>query len=310
MQGNRRLWFVCASVLAVFAWTVSSFAAESTSERKGLYNEKADAKADIAAALSRASQENHRVLLVWGGNWCSWCIKLHGLFQDDRTIKELLKDEYQVVLVDINHNKPLAEKYKVESGKGVPYLTLLDSTGKVIVNQETGSLEAGSKHDPEKVLAFLKKNKAEPVDANELINRAKERAAKEGKSIFVRLGAPWCGWCHKLDDYIYQPDVMAVLEKHFVLVKVDMDRARNAKSVAGELGGGSNGIPWFTMLDAEGKKLITSDGSEGNIGYPTTDADFAHFRSMLTKAGKKITPTEVDKLITVLKEHGKKKKAG
>jgi hypothetical protein len=38
--------------------------------RPPIYNEKADAKADIAAALKLANRENKRVLLKFGGNWC------------------------------------------------------------------------------------------------------------------------------------------------------------------------------------------------------------------------------------------------
>ena len=30
----------------------------------------------------------------------------------------------------------------------------------------------------------------------------------------------------------------------------------------------SGGIPWFAILDAQGKALATSDGPRGNIGYP------------------------------------------
>ena len=42
--------------------------------KKPLYDESADAKQQIAAALAKAKRENRRVLIQWGGNWCSWCI--------------------------------------------------------------------------------------------------------------------------------------------------------------------------------------------------------------------------------------------
>ncbi|MFG0260298.1 MAG: hypothetical protein ACF8LK_08090, partial [Phycisphaerales bacterium JB041] len=41
-----------------------------------LYDVNADASEQIAAALAKAKQENRRVLIQWGGNWCGWCIQL------------------------------------------------------------------------------------------------------------------------------------------------------------------------------------------------------------------------------------------
>jgi thiol-disulfide isomerase/thioredoxin len=211
------------------------------------------------------------------------------------------------VSVDINSNRPLVEVYKVDTAKGVPYLTILDAAGKVVTGQETGVLEAGSKHDPARVLAFLKKQKAEPDDAAEIVKQAEVQAGRESKAVFLRFGAPWCKWCHKLDDYLYQPAVATVLRKHFVLVKVDMDRMKNAKEVAARFRSQASGIPWFAMLDARGEKLITSDAAQGNIGYPTADAEVAHFRSMLARAGSGMTPGEIDGLVAALQEHGRAK---
>ena len=38
-------------------------------EKVPIFDEQADAKRDIAAALARAKQENRRVLIEWGANW-------------------------------------------------------------------------------------------------------------------------------------------------------------------------------------------------------------------------------------------------
>jgi hypothetical protein len=40
---------------------------------------------------------------------------------------------------------------------GYPHLFVLDATGKLVRSQDTGELEAGKGHDPEKVRAFLKR---------------------------------------------------------------------------------------------------------------------------------------------------------
>ena len=41
-----------------------------------------------------------RVLVMFGGDWCGWCHKLHDLFAYDPAIRELLHEEYVLVMVD------------------------------------------------------------------------------------------------------------------------------------------------------------------------------------------------------------------
>src|SRR5262249_20317777 len=72
------------------------------------FDEKADARAEVKAALANAKRENRRVLIEWGANWCGWCRKLHGLFNSDPEIAKKLLYEYDVVYVDIGQmNKNL-----------------------------------------------------------------------------------------------------------------------------------------------------------------------------------------------------------
>src|SRR5262245_22441078 len=97
-------------------------------ERKPIYDTSADAGAVIADALRAAQQDNRRVLLMFGGNWCGWCYKLHDLFEKDREIATLVRNEYILVTVDIGRmdkNMDLVNGYGAELTKhGVPFLTV------------------------------------------------------------------------------------------------------------------------------------------------------------------------------------------
>ncbi len=127
-------------------------------KRPPIYNEKADAKADIAAALKLAQREHKHVLLKFGGNWCSWCYKLHDTFTHDAAVAEALKRGFVLVLVDIPTNQDLLKKYAPdEKQPGFPYLVVLNADGKVLRDQQTDVLEEGPKHNPAKVKAFLVK---------------------------------------------------------------------------------------------------------------------------------------------------------
>ena len=182
---------------SAYAATRGQEPAPSTAATKpaSIYDANADARAEIAAALATAKKDDKRVLVVYGADWCGWCRKLHDLFKTDPEIRRLLLYEYEQVRVDIgkfDHNMELAEGYGADlhSG-GVPYLTVLDADGKVLTNQNTGDLEAGPRHDPAKVKAFLEKWPAVPREAERVLAEALARAEAAGKMVFLHLGAPW-----------------------------------------------------------------------------------------------------------------------
>ena len=126
--------------------------------RPKIYDETADGAKQIASALALAKRENKRVLLQFGANWCGWCHKLHKLFETDKAIAKTLKADYVVVMIDVNegHNKDTDTKYGHPTRFGLPAIVILDADGKQLTTKDTGTLEEGDHHKPEKVLAFLK----------------------------------------------------------------------------------------------------------------------------------------------------------
>lgn len=283
---------------------------------KPVYDESADAKVQIAAAVARAKKENRRVLIQWGGNWCPWCIRLHELYRSDRDIAKTLMYEYDVVMVDTGgakgKNLDLAEAYGADVKKhGYPFLTVLDADGKAIANQETEALEVkgadgksvGVKagHDPRAVLKFLTDHKADYRDARALLDKGIADAKASGRMVFMHFGAPWCGWCHRLEDWMARPEIAAILAKDFVDVKIDEDRTVGGKELEAKFGAGGKGIPWFAFLDGEGRVVADSDGPKGNTGFPSEAHEVEHFGVMLKKACRNITAAEIETLLQSLK---------
>jgi thiol:disulfide interchange protein len=125
------------------------------------YDEAADAKADVAAAVEKAKKEKKRVLVTLGANWCGWCRSLDRTFTKDEKVSAALAKAYVPVKVDVGRmtkNLDLAASWGADPKKGVPLLVVLDGTGKAVKVQDTEVLEAGKGHDPEKVIAFLNEN--------------------------------------------------------------------------------------------------------------------------------------------------------
>jgi type II secretion system protein G len=253
-----------------------------------VYDEKADGKKDIDAAVARAQANNRRVLVVWGANWCGWCVKLHGLFEHDETLAKELLYEYDVVSVDVGRfdkHMELAQSLGAQlKTTGLPYLTVLDGQRKVLANQDTGALEAGDKHDPAKVLAFLTSQQAQHEKASEVRDRALAAAVAAKKKLLVTFDAPWCIWCKRFEAWLERPDVAPLVAKHLVVQKIDVERTLGGQELCDAYGGKGSGIPWFAILDASGKTLATSTDSGKNLGCPYDDTEIAAFKALLTKA--------------------------
>jgi hypothetical protein len=171
-----------------------------------LYNETADAGAQIAAALKAAVEDDIRVLLIWGANDDEACAK----FQQDlngrgstnpayETVRTKLSNEYRTVRVDVGHldkNQELAAAYGATLSPGtLPHLTVLDKEGKVLAQQPSRGLAAApggpAVYDPDKIAAFLKQHQVAPVPADPLLAAALAEAKRDGKYVFLWFSAPW-----------------------------------------------------------------------------------------------------------------------
>lgn len=245
---------------------------EAKPARKSIYDATADARAQVEKATAQAKRDGTRVLLMFGGDWCGWCHKLHALFQENKEIATILYNEYELVMIDTkapNADVILEKASQGQDGMGYPFLAVYDADGKLLKGQRTGPLEEGDHHDPAKVKAFLDEWKVPAKDAEVVVSEALAKASSEGKRVFLRFGAPWCGWCHKLDDYLARPEVAKALADAFVLAKVDVDRMTHGPEVMKKYRPeASGGIPWFVVLDGKGQAHGNADAEFGNMGYP------------------------------------------
>lgn len=149
--------FCCLSLLAL-PLTAASGEEAARKPKAALYDVKADGAQQIQEALTIAQKEKKQVLLQFGANWCGWCHKLDALFASDPAIRKVLQENYVVALIDVDqgHNREVVTRYDNPTRLGLPVIVLLDGEGKRLTTQDTGKLEAGPKHDPQKVLAFLR----------------------------------------------------------------------------------------------------------------------------------------------------------
>lgn len=127
-------------------------------EKFNLYNPNADAKADIAAATTKAKQENKHVFIQIGGNWCGWCKLFHDLTTTDEELKTYIAENYEVVHLNYskeNQNLDVLEQLEFPQRFGFPVFVILDGNGKRIHTQSSGYLEEGKGHSKKLVMEFL-----------------------------------------------------------------------------------------------------------------------------------------------------------
>jgi hypothetical protein len=144
---------------------------------------------------------------------------------------------------------------------------------------------------------------AHAEDAEEVLRGALGRAASHDKKLFLTFGAPGCGWCHRLEDFLARPDIAAILDRDFVVLKIDIDRMTRGKDVMEkyrpEESRRSEGIPWYVVIDTKGDKRATSDllpGQVKNIGYPGEPEGIDAFMSLIKAESQWIEPGQLAQL--------------
>jgi len=125
-----------------------------------LYPDVSRADADIAAALQSAATSGKRVLVDFGGDWCTDCKILDINFRKPENAA-LLRDRYILVHVNvgdrgIDSNLDVADRYGIPLKKGVPALAVLDQDGRVVHAQKNGEFESMRRMDPQSVNDFLR----------------------------------------------------------------------------------------------------------------------------------------------------------
>jgi thioredoxin-related protein len=145
-------------------------------DKPHLYNPAADAKADINAAVKRASVTHKNVLLQIGGNWCVWCIRFNDLVTKNDTLNNYLTKNYEVVHVNYspeNKNEKLLAELGYPQRFGFPVFIVLDGKGNRLHTQNSSYLEEGKGHSKAKVLEFLESWSPSALDPKNYVEKAK-----------------------------------------------------------------------------------------------------------------------------------------
>ncbi|MBL0512293.1 thioredoxin family protein [Aeromonas media] len=120
------------------------------------YDETRDPAKDLLAATAKASAEGKQVLLLVGGEWCSWCQEMNRFLDREPKLAQQFNRTFVVVKVNVseqNKNAPFLKAYP--EYLGVPHFYVLDAKGKLLESFNTGLLEKGKSYDEARFGKFI-----------------------------------------------------------------------------------------------------------------------------------------------------------
>src|SRR5436305_9123777 len=118
---------------------------------------------------------------------------------------------------------------------------------------------------------YLLQHAHNPVDWFPWGEEAFAKAKKEGKLVFLSIGYSSCHWCHVMErESFSNEEVAAILNKHFVCIKVDREERPDIDHVymtALQALGQRGGWPLSMWLTPDGKPIV------GGTYWPREDRE-------------------------------------
>ena len=122
----------------------------------GSYDPERDPTADVAEAVVVAQEEEKRILLIIGGDWCITCHLLESYIAANEDVSNQFTENFVLVKVNMseeNENEAFLSDYpEIE---WYPHFFILESDGTLAESYDTRELETEGLYDDEKVATFL-----------------------------------------------------------------------------------------------------------------------------------------------------------
>ena len=147
------------TIASLLLFSFAAIATAATPAATGPYDEAADAKAEISAALTEAQRAKVPVIVVFGANWCGDCKMLDTAFKTGASAPLIAKN-FKVVKVNVgrfDRNVDIAESYGVPLKSGIPAVAILSAQGNVTYATRAGELADARKMGDDGVYEFFKK---------------------------------------------------------------------------------------------------------------------------------------------------------
>lgn len=271
-----------------------------------LFGESPATKQRLQAKLRDARLGHQRVLVVLAAPGSVACRDvLAQYFEGENAVREAFA-HYVVLAVDPATAEQAAEMLSLEKeaeelalpGADGVTLGVLHGDGRLVAQATEQQLGSKDGLDQEKLVAFLRQHVPELPDAEEILSEALRQATRENKRVLLQHSGAYCGPCVLLSRFL--DEHRELIAKDYIYITID-ERFRSGSDVIRRFRQkDERGIPWMVILDGGGAPLITSDGPEGNIGYPGGSDGAKHFEEMLRTTAVRLSEPEIRSLLRAL----------
>jgi beta-lactamase regulating signal transducer with metallopeptidase domain len=222
----------------------------------------------------------------------------------DDPVEATLAD-YAVLGFDRDDSRSAAESAAFLGRQKIPMpahedtiLAVIDVDGSLISSITGAQISAGKPTASAQLGRWLRRNAAPLPDAEQLLADALAQAKRENKRVLVRRSSAHCDPCERLTRYL--DSYKSLIEKDYVCVKLDA-RFFKFKEARNSIDGYTDsGNPWMAILNSDGKPLVTSDGPQGNVGFPESAQEVSYFEWMLRGTAQRLNDREITTLIAPL----------
>lgn len=121
------------------------------------YDESADVKSQIAAALKESKASHAPILLIFGANWCEDCRALDASLKKGRNA-ELLNKEFRVIKIDVGNfdkNLDVVRIYGDPIKAGIPAAAIVSSNNELLYVTRAGELADARRMNDESIERFF-----------------------------------------------------------------------------------------------------------------------------------------------------------
>lgn len=135
-----------------------------------------------------------------------------------------------------------------------------------------------------------------------LLEKAQVKAKKEGKAIFIKFEASWCGWCHKMTKDMKAEGTKKFFEDNYVIVPVIVNESKGkeklenpgSRDLLKKYNGDKAGLPFWLILDSDLKVITDSFNANGqNLGGPASKEEVNQFINKIKKSAKMVSKNDV-----------------
>jgi thiol-disulfide isomerase/thioredoxin len=153
-----------------------------------------------------------------------------------------------------------------------------------------------------------------PDSAQCILRVAMTKVMATDKNILITFNASWCIWCKWLETALESPEVKPIMEKYYIIAKLDvkefgkkiqMLENPGGQQLLDDLGGSKSGLPFIAVLNKKGTMLANSNmmPKKQNIGYPASKEQIAAFLQLLKKTAPRMTDKQATLISTYLKKN-------